>query len=74
MQSATHKNLTLSFIFHIQAKTLKLNHVKTENNVKIAQYDNKTPEKANLAQKSTYQTSFHNGIKKLCNNIIAIVK
>jgi hypothetical protein len=72
--NAIHINFTLFFIFPIQAKTLKLNQAKVENNVNITPYDSNTPENANLVHKSIYPVSFHNGIKKLINNITAIVR
>ena len=71
---AIHINFTLSFIFHIPAKTLKLNREKIENKENITQYDINVPEKANLVHNSTYPVSFHSGIKKLINNMIAIVR
>ena len=67
-------NFTLSLIFHIQARTLKLNRVNIENNVNIAQYESRVQEKANLVHKSIYHVSFPIGIKKLTSNKIAIVK
>lgn len=67
-------NFTLSFIFHIPANTLKLNHVRIENHENITQYDNSTPEKANFVHKSIYHTSLPIGIRKLINNIKASVR
>ena len=72
--NAIHINFTLSFIFHIQAKTLKLNHVKMVKIEKIAHQDNNTPEKTNLFHNNVSAVSGHNGIKKQRSRNTAQVK